>query len=201
MGLLKFIFSKSFLMQLIIAIVLVVVICFVGLEWLNKTTNHDQRIIVPSLSKLTLDQVKDVLTEKQLRFEVQDSANFNPNYPRYSVIEQNPTAGSKVKENRKIYVVLNPSGYRKVEIPNNLIQRTRRQVEPTLKALGFKIGKITYKPNIATDVVLELLHKGKKIKAGDQLMKTSVIDLVVGDNALLNQGEGSQEEGAERTEQ
>ncbi len=184
MGLLKFIFSKTFLFQLIIAILLVAALCVGGLEWLDSSTNHDQRIVVPSLSKLSLNEVKSELTKKKLRFEVQDSANFNPNYPRYSVIEQSPVAGNMVKENRKIYLVLNPSGYRKIEIPNNLIQRTRRQVEPTLTALGFKIGDISYKPNIAEDVVLELSHKGKKLKVGDKLMKTSVVDLVLGDGKL-----------------
>ena len=46
--------------------------------------------------------------------EIQDSANYNPDYPKFSVIEQDPLAGNQVKENRKIYLTLNPSGYRKV---------------------------------------------------------------------------------------
>ncbi|WP_378186956.1 PASTA domain-containing protein [Aquimarina sp. W85] len=181
MNFFKFIFSKLFLIQLILAVALFVILCFVTLEWLDSTTNHDQRIIVPSLSKKTLDEVKQILEEKELRYEVQDSANFDPDYPRYSVIEQNPAAGNGVKENRKIYVTLNPSGYRKIEIPKDVIQKTRRQVEPKLLALGFQIGSITYKPNIAEDMVLELRHKGKRIKPGTKLMKTSTIDLVLGD--------------------
>ena len=40
--------------------------------------------------------------------EIQDSANFNPKYPKYSVIEQDPPAGENVKENRKIYLTLKP---------------------------------------------------------------------------------------------
>ncbi|MFL1895901.1 PASTA domain-containing protein [Aquimarina sp. 2-A2] len=181
MNFFKFIFSKLFLIQLILAVALFVILCFVTLQWLDSTTNHDQRIVVPSLSKKTLDEVKQILEEKELRYEVQDSANFDPAYPRYSVIEQNPAAGNSVKENRKIYVTLNPSGYRKIEIPQDVIQKTRRQVEPKLLALGFKIGSITYKPNIAEDMVLELRHKGKRVQPGTKLMKTSTIDLVLGD--------------------
>ncbi|MEB3344646.1 PASTA domain-containing protein [Aquimarina gracilis] len=182
-GLFKFVYSKIFLIQLVIAIAMVVILSYVALEWLESTTNHHQRIVVPSLSKKNLDEVEKILTEKDLRFEVQDSANFNPDYPRYSVIEQNPSAGSEVKENRKIYVTLNPSGYRKIEVPNVVLQ-TRRQAEPKLIALGFKIGTVTYKPNMS-DQVLELRHNGKNLKPGTMLMKTSTIDLVVGDGKGL----------------
>ncbi|MBQ0733445.1 PASTA domain-containing protein [Aquimarina celericrescens] len=182
-GLFKFIYSKIFLIQVVIAIAMLAILSYVALEWLESTTNHHQRIVVPSLSKKNLDEVEKILTEKDLRYEVQDSASFNPDYPRYSVIEQNPVAGSEVKENRKIYVTLNPSGYRKIEVPDVVLQ-TRRQAEPKLIAIGFKIGTVTYKPNMS-DQVLELRHKGKKLEPGTMLMKTSTIDLVVGDGKGL----------------
>jgi len=175
-----FVYSKIFLIQVVIDIAMVAILAFVALEWLESTTNHHQRIVVPSLSKKTLDEVAGILEEKDLRYEVQDSANFNPDYPRYSVIEQNPPAGSEVKENRKIYVTLNPSGYRKIEVPD-VVQKTRRQAEPKLIALGFKIGSVTYQPNIARDMVLEMRFNGKRLKPGTKLMKTSTIDLVLGD--------------------
>ncbi|SKB67067.1 PASTA domain-containing protein [Salegentibacter holothuriorum] len=182
MGFFKFIFSKTFLIQLIIAAILVVVIAFLALRWLDYSTNQDQRIAVPDLSKQSLDEVDDKLATLDLRFEILDSANFNPDFPRYSVIEQVPEAGQFVKENRKIYLTLNPSGYRKVMIPD-LIRKTRRQAEPTLRSLGFEIGDVSYKPDIAEDAVLELRHKGKKLEPGDEIMKTSTIDLVLGDGS------------------
>ncbi len=176
----KFIYSKIFLIQLVIAIAMLAILSYVALEWLESTTNHHQRIVVPSLSKKTLDEIAKILEERDLQYEVQDSANFNPDYPRFSVLEQNPAAGSEVKENRKIYVTLNPSGYRKIEVPD-VVQNTRRQAEPKLIALGFKIGSVTYKPNIARDMVLEIRHHGKRLQPGTKLMKTSTIDLVLGD--------------------
>ncbi|MBI6117804.1 PASTA domain-containing protein [Salegentibacter maritimus] len=182
MGFFKFIFSKTFLIQLIIAAILVIVIAFLALKWLDYSTNQDQRIAVPDLAKQSLDEVEDKLAAQNLRFEIMDSANFNPDFPRYSVIEQVPEAGQFVKENRKIYLTLNPSGYRKVMIPD-LIRKTRRQAEPTLRSLGFEIGDVSYKPDIAEDAVLELRHKGKKLEPGDELMKTSTIDLVLGDGS------------------
>ncbi|PRX49645.1 PASTA domain-containing protein [Salegentibacter salegens] len=193
MGFFKFIFSKTFLIQLVIAAILIIVIAFLALKWLDYSTNQDQRIAVPDLSKQSLDVVDDQLAELDLRYEILDSANFNPDFPRYSVIEQVPEPGQFVKENRKIYLTLNPSGYRKIMIPD-LIRRTRRQAEPTLRSLGFEIGDVSYKPDIAADAVLELRHKGQKLEPGDELMKTSKIDLVLGDGSGRYRMEGEEEQ-------
>lgn len=182
MSFFRFLFSKTFLIQIGLAILALVLIAFITLQWLDYSTNQDQKIEVPDLARLSLDVVEERLEELDLRYEVLDSANYNPDYPRYAVIDQAPLPGKYVKENRKIYLTLNPSGFRKVTIPENLIRRTRRQVEPTLRSLGFEIGDITTKPDIGTDV-LELRHRGRLLKPGDELMKTSVIDLVVGDGS------------------
>ncbi len=183
MGLFRFIFSKTFLIQLVLAGIVLVIIGFFTMQWLDYSTNQDQRIEVPDLAKMNLDVVEERLIELDLDYEILDSANFNPDYPRYSVIDQVPAPGKFVKEDRKIYLTLNPSGYRKIEVPNNLIRKTRRQVEPTLRSLGFEIGEISYKPDIAEDAVLELRHKGKLVEPGEKLMKTSKIDLVLGDGS------------------
>lgn len=183
MNFLKFIFSKTFLIQLVLAAIALVLIVFIVLKWLDYSTNQDQRITVPNLARLSLDKVDDQLNELKLRREILDSANYNPDFPPYSVIDQVPLPGKFVKENRKIYLTLNPSGYRKIEIPENLIRRTRRQVEPTLRSLGFDIGTITYKPDVAKDAVLELRYRGEKLEPGMKLMKTSKIDLVLGDGS------------------
>ncbi|MBZ9778332.1 PASTA domain-containing protein [Psychroflexus sp. CAK8W] len=180
----KFIFSKAFLLQLIIAAVVTVVMVFGTLKYLDIKTDHNETVEVPDLSKFELDIVDKKLEEMNLRREVLDSANYNPNYPPYSVLDQVPKPGKQVKENRKIYLTLNPSGFIDVEIPQGLIRQTRRQVEPTLIALGFQIGDVIMKPDIAKGAILELRHKGETIKAGDKLPKTSTIDLVVGDGSL-----------------
>lgn len=179
MSIIKFIFSKAFVKQLVLALIILIVFIFIVKWWLSSTTNHDQRIAVPDIKGMTLELVEQELSNADLRYFIIDSANYNPDYPKYSVIEQNPAAGKFVKENRQIYLVLNPSGYRKLTIPN-VIDKTRRQAEPTLKALGFKIGNITYVDHIGKDEVRGLKHNGKSIQPGDQLQKTATIDLVLG---------------------
>ncbi|OEJ99068.1 serine/threonine protein kinase [Flavivirga aquatica] len=180
MSIIKFFTSKIFFKQILLAVVALVVLCFALLKWLNVTTNHGNFETVPDLKGKSINVAQLELEENKLVMKIQDSANYNPNYPKFSVIEQEPLAGTKVKKSRKIYITLNPSGYRKVNIPEGLIDKTFRQVKPTLEALGFKIGKKTYVDNIGKDMVLKLKHKGKTIQPGAKLAKTSVIDLVLG---------------------
>ncbi len=184
MTFIKFLFTKTFLKHLVFAGIVLIGLVFLTLFWLKITTNHNQKIVVPELAKMSLDEAENKLNELDLRFEILDSSNYNPDFPKYSVIEQLPRAGEYVKEKRKIYLTLNRSGYVFVKVPE-VVGKTKRQAEPTLVSMGFKIGKITYKPYIAIDEVLEMYHKGKKITSGDEIQKTSVIDLVLGD------GEGS----------
>lgn len=179
MSLIKFLTSKTFFKQVLLAIVAIVVMCFILLKWLDVTTNHGEFKTVPNLTGKSIDVAKIELEQNHLVMEIQDSANFNPKYPKFSVIEQDPLPGSKVKEDRKIYITLNPSGYSKIPVPD-LKERTLRQTKPTLEAIGFKIGKLTYVDNIGKDMVLKMMFKGKPIQPGDMLPKTSRIDLVLG---------------------
>jgi len=184
MGFIRFIFSKRFLKHIFAAILVSIALIIALFYWLNYYTNHQEYIKVPDLSKLSVDIVDKKLEDMNLRYIIMDSTSYNPDFPSFSVVDQNPKSGQLVKENRKIYLTINPKDYAKVAIPENIIGFTQRQAKPTLKALGFKIGEITEKPDIAKGVVLMLEHKGEELKPGDSLKKTSVIDLVVGDGSL-----------------
>lgn len=181
MSLFQFLKSKLFLKQLVIAVLSVAVLIFVMMKWLTMITNHNQKIEVPNLEKMSLEKVETKLQELDLNYVVVDSASYNPNYPKKSVIEQSPSVGDFVKENRKIYLTLNPSGYANVEIPD-LYGKTKRQATSQLLAIGFKISpKVTYVSDIAKDVVRGLRFNGKELKAGDKIPKNSVINLKLGD--------------------
>ncbi|QDO93852.1 PASTA domain-containing protein [Formosa sediminum] len=179
MSFIKFLTSKTFFLNLLLAVVAIFVLSYLTLRWLDSTTKHGEFETVPDLTGTSISIAKAELEKNNLVMQIQDSANYNPDYPKFSVIEQDPKPGFKVKENRKIYITLNPSGYRKVLVPE-LIDRTFRQAKPTLEALGFQVGTIRYEDNIAKDMVLEVSHNGEKIKQGDMLPKTSKIDLVLG---------------------
>jgi beta-lactam-binding protein with PASTA domain len=181
MSLIQFVKSKTFLKQLAFTAVGFFVVIFALAKWLNISTNHDQKIEVPNLEKMSLSAVENALEDLNLNFVVIDSASYNPDFPKKSVIEQSPEAGSFVKENRKIYLTLNPSSFEDIVIPN-VFGKTKRQASSQLIAVGFKINpEDTYIPDIAKDVVRGLLFDGKEIKEGDKIPKNSVIKLKLGD--------------------
>ena len=179
MNYLRFLFGKVFLRQLGFAFIagcLLLVGVYYGLD---KITENNKHIEVPDFETLSIQEIPEIVERFELRYEVLDSAKFNPNYPPYAVIEQSPKAGSAVKRGRKIYFTLNPSGYRKLKVPN-VIQITKRNAETRLTAVGFSLGEISYRDNIGRDMVLEMRYNGEKIQPGMVLPKTSKIDLVLG---------------------
>lgn len=181
MSLFDFIKSKVFFKQLTLTVVIVLLLLFALYKWLDVATNHHQKIEVPDLSKLTIEEVQDVLDELSLRAEIIDSTNYNPDFPPLSVIEQNPEAGDMVKENRRIYLKINRPTYQDVTVPN-VLRMPRRNAEATLKAVGFRVGdKPTYVPDIAKDVVRGLYFKGKPIEVDEKLPRNSIINLKLGD--------------------
>jgi beta-lactam-binding protein with PASTA domain len=180
MSLKKYLTSRVFFGQVLIALAIIAVLGYLFMHWLTFTTDHGHEIAVPDLRKLTEEQVEDKLDELDLDYELLDSVDFRGDYPKYSVVEQDPMPGTKVKVGRKVYIKINSSGFSSVRIPD-LIDKTYREAVPTLKALGLEAGTITYVPNLGKDMVLEMRYKGRNVKVGDRVLKASKIDLVLGD--------------------
>jgi beta-lactam-binding protein with PASTA domain len=179
MNFFRFLISKSFFIQIGIAAISLSLLIIIMKWWLGFTTNHEQKIQVPNLNKMSLTNVETTLKELNLDFLVIDSASYNPKYPKQSVIEQTPESGSFVKEKRKIYLTLNPSKYRDITIPD-LNGQSKRQAITQLQSIGFKIGKFLYIRDYK-DVIRGLKSNGKKLKSGSKLEKNAVIDLIMGD--------------------
>lgn len=178
-----FLKSKIFLIQLAIALVLIVVLIFVTLGWLKSTTNHGDFVQVPDFSKMSVMDMRKTAEDAGLRYEVLDSTDYNPEYPRFSILEQNPKAGSKVKHNRKIYFTVNPSGYKKVSVPK-IIQVTRRNATAMLRAVGLDVQRVTYIDELGKDMVYRVKYKGKDISPGEKLPKTSKVELICGNGTI-----------------
>ncbi len=183
MSLRNYLTSKVFFTQLAIAFAIIFLLGFLLLQWISFSTNHGQEITVPNLSKMSVEQAEEKLDDLDLDYVLLDTVDYNADYPKFSIVKQDPLAGAKVKEDRKIYLKINSSGYTSVRVPN-LIEQTLRQAEPTLNSVGLKLGKITYKPYLGKDMVLEMKQKGKILKPGDKVLKASEIDLVLGDGKV-----------------
>lgn len=180
MSLGKYLTSRVFVGQAFVALVIIAVLGYFFMHWLTFTTDHGNEITVPNLAKLTEEQVEQKLDELDLDYVLLDSVDYNSDYPKFSVVEQDPLPGAKVKVGRKVYIKINASGFSSVRIPD-LIEKTYREAVPTLKALGLVEGQIIYIPNLGKDMVIEMRCNGKNLKVGDRVLKASKIDLVLGD--------------------
>ena len=197
MSLFKYVTSKTFFTQLAIAIAIVVVFTFIVIQLLAFRTNHGQEIKVPDLSKMKLEVAEEKLNDLNLNIFLLDTVEYNADYPPFSILEQDPKAGSFVKDGRKVYVKLNAGEFTEITIPE-FKDKTFRQISATIKSLTLKEGKITYKPHIAKDVVLQIYQNGRRLRAGDKVKKNSTLDFVLGDGkAVFNEETFSSEEPAD----
>lgn len=183
MSLTKFITNKYFLWQLVLAGAFVFLLLFGAYHSLGWVTNHSERIEVPDLYKKTAEEAENILDDINLEFVVQDSAEYNPDFPKGAVVKQMPLPGDIVKSDRKIYVTLNASGHKLVTIPE-FLGKTKRNIESTLHAMGIEVSeKAIYVPDLGKDVVRGMKFQGKDVKKGDKIPKTSVVTLVLGEGA------------------
>ena len=184
MSLRKYLTSKIFVAQVLASLTIIAAIAFLFFHWITFVTNHGNEITVPNLEKLNPEQVEKKLDELDLNYEIIDTVDYNPKFPKLTVVQQEPTSGSKVKGGRTIYVKLNAATFKMVPVPD-LVEKTYRQAVPTLKAVGLQEGTIRYIPYIGKDMVLEMWMNGVKIKAGTKVLKASKIDLVLGDGKVV----------------
>ena len=148
--------------------------------FLPSYTNHGETITVPDLLGLSYDELDDYLSQRELRFEVDQDSGYTPELPPLTVLKQYPTAGSTVKANRKLFVNLNKTTPRKVSMPN-LIDGSVKSAQMVLESYGLELGGIQYKPDLAQNAVLEQKHNGELIEPGDSIFQGSKVDLIVGD--------------------
>ena len=184
MSIKNFIFSKIFLKNLGMAAVLIVGILMGLLIWLNFYTRHGQSRPVPDFIGLSTEQAARQARKSKVRFQIIDSV-YTSDVPRGCIAEQNPKPGFKVKKWRNIILTLNAFNPEMVAMPN-IVDIPKRQAIALIESAGLEVGSLRYIPDISLDVVIEQLHNGKEIEAGDSLQKGSIIDLVLG-KGLSNQ--------------
>jgi beta-lactam-binding protein with PASTA domain len=172
--------SRWFLLNLLAASAVAVLIVGFTYKWLDSYTNHGNTITVPDLSNMTVDRAEQFLKNKSLRIKIADSSVFDLNKLPRTVIEQDPAAGQKVKDNRTIYVSITRSNAPSIKFPD-LEDVSLRQAEAILKTYGLVAGKISYKPDLCKNCVLTATVNGRTLKKGDELQKGTTVDLILGD--------------------
>ncbi len=161
-----YIILTSILLVLVIAI-------FLGLY-----TNHNGRLSVPDVCGMRVESAAKLLEGKELLYSVIDSVYTN-DVPKGFIVEQDPVAGSIVKSERKVYLIINSYTDRTIPMPN-VKDISLRQAITILEASGLRIKRITYKPSDYKDLILGTYCNGEEISEGVLLPDKSAIELYVG---------------------
>jgi beta-lactam-binding protein with PASTA domain len=97
---LNFLKSKFLWLNLLAAIVLVFVVCWVVFWRLDVYTRHGESVEVPDLSGMYVEEAELILKDCNLTYEIIDSVYIR-NMKGGEIAEQSPAVGTLVKKNRK----------------------------------------------------------------------------------------------------
>ena len=164
-----------------LALLLVIVTVF----WLDIYTCNGCSIEVPDFTDISTEQLDEAVPKYELRYEIVDS-NYLPDKPPNVVYAQDPSAGTKVKKNRKIYLSVTSNNIPKVKFPSIIYEKgvfedeySVKLATSVLKYAGLEVGAITTRPDISTNV-LEARIEGDLVKNGQMVPRGSKVDLLVG---------------------
>jgi beta-lactam-binding protein with PASTA domain len=147
--------------------------------YLPSSTNHGESITVPNVEGMNIQELDEFLVSRDLRYEVNDSS-YSDDYPPLTVLKQYPSAGAKVKENRKIFISVNRVMPPTVPMPN-LVDGSLLNAEAVLRGNELRRGRVQFISGPFLNLVKEMKLGGRKIEAGTRIPKGSIIDLVVED--------------------
>lgn len=174
----EFITKKSFVVNLIAAVLLGFLLIFLFLQTLNFLTRHNNYIKVPDIKGKKIEEAQKILEDQGFEIEVQDSVFFDT-VPPLTVMKQLPLPNEMVKVNRTVYLTINRVHAPLVVMPN-FIGQTFRSVQMQLRTLGFKLGDTTYKPDFAAGSVLDQIYNGNSVRPGMTIPMGARISLVLG---------------------
>jgi beta-lactam-binding protein with PASTA domain len=178
--LIAYIKTSSFRKTLLLAIVSVIAVVLIAFFSLDFYTNHGSGIPVPKLKGLSIENATKILTDQGFDLKVDSvySADGTPG----TIIEQDPDAGTNVKDGRVIYLTMVSRLAPNVTLPE-VEQTPYISAVATLASFGLKIKDTVYRSDIARDLVLSVNFGGQPIKAGTKLPKGSALELILGDGA------------------
>lgn len=160
-------------------IVAVFVVAFIAFDiWLDSYTDHGENVTVPDFRGLDFDAAQILAAKDGLQVKVNDTLSVDDVAPG-AIVDHFPSANSKVKRGRTIYLSINSITPVMVVMPK-VTNVSLRQATQMLENNGLRIGVIEYKPDFANNYVFEQRYNLKTIEPGTKIPKGSAVDLLVG---------------------
>lgn len=173
-------FKKHSILANFLAMILVVLATLVGVFfWLDYYTRHGEAEVVPDVSGLTDEMALSILQGKGMQGVVIDSV-FRPTAQPGVVLEQNPAAGSLVKDGRRVYLILNAKMAQMIAFPD-VQDMSFRQAKVQIEGAEFVIKEVVFEPSEYKDLVLYVTCNGEKVNAAQRLPYRSEVVLHIGE--------------------
>lgn len=179
----EFLKSRYFFIHIGLGLILISIIFLGFFKTLDIITNHGQEIQVPNLVGQNVETA--IHTLESMNFRVKIDSVFKVGKSGGEIIEQNPSAGEMVKDHRTIYLTEVKFNAPMVRLPK-FEDAPYKEYESILKGLGIDIDSITYKPDIARDLVLGVNFQGREVQESFVLPKGSKVNLILGDGLGAN---------------
>jgi len=174
----KSIYNNWIVKNLLWALVIAVILLVSAMIFLRVVTKHGKEIEVPDFTNMQVAEASALAARRDVRIEVSDSV-FVRRMERGAVYRQDPAAGSRVKQGRRVLLIINAVTPKKVTMPN-VVGCSMRQAKAEIISRGLKLGRLIYVDDMATNNVLKQQIRGKDVKPGTQLEGETTVDLVVG---------------------
>ena len=96
--------NKYFWVNIIAMIVVMVVMIFGVLKWLDIHTHHGESVVVPDVKGMTVEEATKMFRNHGLVYVISDT-KYVKDKAAGIILELKPGAGEKVKEGRTVYLL------------------------------------------------------------------------------------------------
>lgn len=180
-------FFSWYIVGNLIAMCVVVILIVVGVKYgLDKYTRHGEDISVPKLTGTAYTTARHLVEQEGLGIQVSDSG-YNKHLPANTVLAQNPSVGSKVKQGHIIYVTVNSPSSPTFALPDIIDNSSVREATAKLAAMGFRV----LDPKLIEgekDWVYGVTCRGRNLKSGDRVSIEDPLVLVIGNGRFGEDG-------------
>ena len=173
--------NKFFWLNIVAMIVVVVVMIFGVLKWMDVYTHHGETVVVPDVKGMTTEEAAKMFRNRGLVAVISDT-KYVKDKAAGIILELKPGAGEKVKEGLTVYLTVNTLDVPLRVIPDVADNSSLRQAQAKLLSAGFKLNEVQL-VNGEKDWVYGVKYQGRQLTAGEKIPMGASLTLMVGDGA------------------
>lgn len=159
--------------------VIVALALFIGVQfWLADYTHHGENVEVPNLYGVSYEDAIGRMGDYDVAVIALDTG-YNKRMAANCILVQTPSAGTKVKRGRTIYVTINSPSSPKVKIPDIIDNTSYREAQARLTAIGFRLLE-PKEVEGERDWVYGVMAGSKLLQTGQLVSIETPLTLVIG---------------------